>query len=139
MVDGASAMQSGLVNSTVQLSNILRVQYAHDKIAIPVSPNQAVYARFEHVQGVPASDGRPGLSVSKLHILNTMIDKLVRLKGEEAASPPASEQDEIELENQISSLQKQIMKHISAMEASPYGSTYGLGLKETGTLFNLLI
>jgi hypothetical protein len=139
MVGGVSSMQSGLVNSTVQLSNILRVQYAHDKIAMPVSPNQAVYARFEHIQGIPASEGRPGLSVSKLHILNTMIDKLVQLKGESARAVSGPGDGESELEGQISSLQKQIMKQISAMEASPYGSTYGLGLKETGTLFNLLI
>lgn len=53
---------------------------AAGKIALPVAPGQYIYSQFEHVAGVPARDGSSGVAVSKLQILNTLIEQLGRIK-----------------------------------------------------------
>ncbi|MEL3907979.1 MAG: hypothetical protein P1P64_03060 [Treponemataceae bacterium] len=46
---------------------------------LPVSPNQFIYAHFEHVSGVPSNRG--GVSISKLQILNSLIDNIIEQKS----------------------------------------------------------
>jgi len=54
--------------------------YASGRVALPVSPSQYIYSHFEHVSGVPAPEGTRGVSVSKLKILDVLIDQLAQLK-----------------------------------------------------------
>lgn len=54
--------------------------YASGRIALPVAPSQYIYSHFEHVAGVPAPDGTRGVSISKLKVLDVLIDQLAQLK-----------------------------------------------------------
>jgi hypothetical protein len=46
------------------------------KLFVPVQPSMVVYAQFDHISGVPSTSGQ-GVRVSKIQILNTLIDQLV--------------------------------------------------------------
>ena len=67
------------INRTVHLSNIIRAQYATGRIALP--QNGGLYARFKHVQGVPAQRADGGYSISKLKMIDMLVERLVQLKG----------------------------------------------------------
>lgn len=72
------------VNRTVHLSSIIRAQYSTGRIALP--QNGGLYSRFKHIQGVPAQSSDGGYSVSKLQMIDQLVERLVRLKGNGATS-----------------------------------------------------
>lgn len=84
---------------TVNPSFLMRARYSGSRIAFPVKPSQAIYARFEHVTGVPSQEGR-GVSLSKLRTIDNLIDRLISIK----ASSGNSEQ-KARLDSMIASLE----------------------------------
>jgi len=64
---------------TLSPAYMLRARYNGGRISFPVKPSQAIYARFEHVQGFPSSEGN-GISLYKLRNIDNLIDRLVSLK-----------------------------------------------------------
>ena len=111
----------------IQLSSILRAQYSSSKVALPV--DGGVYARFRHVQGVPAT-GQGGFSVNKLQMIDMMVERLVRLQGE-GFTPPQSD-DQSALLNQIAE-----QLH-SALQSGGIREAYTAGMSEPGVLLNFL-
>lgn len=74
---------------SIQLASILRAQYSSGKVSLPVDGGS--YARFRHVQGVPGgADG--GYSLTKLQMIDLMVERLVRLQGE-GFEPPQSDSE----------------------------------------------
>lgn len=55
---------------------------------IPVQRSQLIYAHFKYVSGVPAKEWEKGVSVDKLKILNTLIDRLMNMKTSEFNKKP---------------------------------------------------
>lgn len=50
------------------------------KAFLPVSPSSAIYAHFKHVSGVPAPEGVSGVNITKLKIIDTLIEHLSKMK-----------------------------------------------------------
>ncbi len=67
-------------NASLHPSQLIKARYGNGRISLPVHPNQAIYARFEHVAGVPASEGSEGLSISRLKTIDRLIDRLAHMK-----------------------------------------------------------
>ncbi|MCR4627213.1 MAG: hypothetical protein K5640_06155 [Treponema sp.] len=61
--------------------NITHSGGASGKLYVPVNPGAVIYAQFNHISGVPAGKGQNGVSISKIQILNTLIDNLSRIKN----------------------------------------------------------
>jgi len=58
--------------------NILRVQNlrgGQGRLEVPVAPADSLYARFEHLRGVPSPEG--GVPLFKLRVLDKLIDRLL--------------------------------------------------------------
>jgi hypothetical protein len=87
-VAGISAYSA--INRTIHLSNIIRAQYATGRIAMPVSGG--MYARLKHVQGIPAQTPGGGYSISKLRMIDVLVERLVQLKGRDAVPAAGSGQ-----------------------------------------------
>ena len=68
-------------HQNIPMSSLLRARFGSGKVRIPVVPRQVMYAHFKYVDGIPSENGSAGFNLSKLHILDTMIDRLVQLKG----------------------------------------------------------
>ncbi|MFW5684464.1 MAG: hypothetical protein ACOC1I_06400 [Spirochaetota bacterium] len=116
---------------SVQLASIIRAQYSSGKISFPV--DGGLYARFKHIQGVPAQ-GTGGYSLSKLQMIDLMVERLVRLRGEGMETPtPASD---AEADALVNSLAAQIHGALGLAE-TPQGS-FAAGIVESGLLFNLV-
>ena len=106
------------------------------KISVPVSPSSYIYSQFEHISGVPAPDGTKGVSISKLKILDVLIDQLSQLKRK---GDPAPENKEIlsdeRLDALIETYEKQLQTAYAAHAAMPYKPQ---PTAPTGAIFNLV-
>lgn len=128
MVDVQTAAVGG---RSVQLNSILRAQYAAGKISLPI--DGGVYARFKHVQGVP-SNGDGGYSLSKLQMIDIMVERLVRLSNREA--PAIRTGSESEADAMLESVARDLSIAVHRAE-TPQGS-FAAGLLESGMLFSLV-
>ncbi|MCL2066148.1 MAG: hypothetical protein FWG99_01630 [Treponema sp.] len=104
---------------------------ASGRMSLPVSPSNYIYSHFKHVSGVPAPDGIQGVNISKLKILDTLIEQLVRMKkqpsryeGEQAASE----------ERRADALIEQYQRQIQAAAAATPSFTIA---PVSGALFNI--
>ena len=50
------------------------------KLYVPVSQNSLLYSHFSHVSGVAAKNDQSGVSISKIRILNSLIENLTNAK-----------------------------------------------------------
>lgn len=117
---------------SVQFSQVNAV-HSTNKLFVPVSPRSLKYSHFEHVSGFAAGKGQSGVSISKIQILNTLIDHLSSIKGGKikAVKPSSPE----ELDTLIKNYQTQIKQAVAASENIPYSTG---GVIEIGKLFSLV-
>src|SRR5574344_1146413 len=109
------------------------------KLYVPVQPSAVIYTQFDHVHGVAASANQNGISVSKIRILNTLIDQLVTMKSRPAATPKAENIESPMNDKQMDALIKNYQSQIKSAVAAAQTAGYGLaGVKpQTGAVFSL--
>lgn len=90
---------------------------ASGKLFVPVNPGSVIYAQFDHISGVAAKEGQRGVSVSKIQILNTLIENLARIKANPKTSKVMEISDE-QADALIKNYQQQIAQAIQASQAS---------------------
>jgi hypothetical protein len=101
------------------------------RMSIPVAPSQMIYSHFKHVSGTPAPEGTSGVNISRLQILNTLIDQLQKMKGDSSIDTSLiNEQDE----KRINTLINQYQQQIKAVQSA---SIYTPAAPATGLLFNI--
>jgi hypothetical protein len=101
------------------------------RMSVPVVPSQMIYAHFKHVSGTPAPEGTTGANVSKLKILNTLIDQQQKMKKQpEVDFSMLSENDE----NRISMMIEQYQQKIKAVQSTSF---YTPAPPPAGLLFNI--
>ena len=127
------------VNRTVHLSNIIRAQYSTGRIALPLSGG--AYARLKHVQGIPAQTAGGGYSISKLRMIDILVERLVQLKGKSAAHLSGSEGS---LEGAASGDPDALLAQYADQVARSFRAANAIspsltsGLAEPGLLFSLV-
>ena len=105
----------------------------------PVNANQYLYSHFEYVAGTPVDDGS-GIQITKLKILNTIIDQLITMRNSSGA---ASSEESLELlgdgalEEEIAQKIISYQMEVQAMVESAQTPLYGLILPEAGLLFSI--
>jgi hypothetical protein len=101
-------------------------------MSLPVSPALYIYSHFRHVSGVPAPEGTRGIAISKLKILDVLIEQLGRIKqqGTTDSSNAKPVSDE-----QIDALIEQYEQQIRSAQAASLAATT---MPQTGLVFNLV-
>lgn len=84
------------------------------KLYVPVNRSSLIYSNFDHVAGTVAKSGQNGVSISKIRILNSLIDRFSAIKNE----PKKSLQDVSEKQAEI--LIKNYQKQIAQAMQNPY-------------------
>ena len=84
---------------------------AAGKLYVPVSRNALLYSHFDHVSGVAAGNGQQGVSISKIRILNSLIDRIsaIQNKPKESISDISDDQAQALIEQ----YQKQIQQTVA--------------------------
>jgi Rod binding domain-containing protein len=107
-------------------------------MSLPVSSSAYIYSHFRHVSGVPAPEGVRGVTISKLKILDTLIEQLARMKKQPEPSWGAAGETS---EERINALIEQYEQQIRAAEAAaavPYNPASSAAAAPLGAVFNLV-
>ncbi|MDR2798075.1 MAG: hypothetical protein LBB80_07005 [Treponema sp.] len=74
-----------MIHTIVHTNAITNIGYVartsrNEKISLPVAPLQYIYAQFKHVSGVQVPEGVQGVPITKLKILDCLIEQLGEMK-----------------------------------------------------------
>ena len=112
-------MVHGIPNVTVPNINYTVAQSG--KMSLPVDSTSLLYSHFEHVSGVPAPAGTQGVTISKLNLLDVLIEQLNQINKGAVSQESASENmDTRYLGSLIESYTNQIRAAKAANAAMPY-------------------
>ena len=106
------------------------------QMSLPVAPASYIYSHFKHVSGVPAPEGTRGVPISKLKILDTLIDHLGQMKrkpepGFASESAPSNER----IDALIRQYENQIRTATATSAAIPYRA---MPAAPSGVLVNMV-
>lgn len=104
------------------------------KVYVPVSKSALLYSHFDHVSGIAAGKGQNGISISRIRILNSLIDHLSSIKSEIKPAQLTNQSPE-QIESLIKNYQEQIKQTVKAAETQPY--ILAGNRPEAGILFSL--
>jgi hypothetical protein len=105
-------------------------------MSLPVSPSSYIYSHFKHVSGVPAPEGVQGVNISRLKILDTLIEQLAKMKKQ---PEPDFGGDGKNNEQRINALIEQYQHQIRAVQTAGAASPYGPAAPVSGALFSLSV
>jgi len=103
------------------------------KMSLPVAPGLVMYSHFRHISGTPAPEGTMGVNISKLRILDTLIEQLAKMKSRSVTDFGNLEGSD---EQRINALIEQYQKQIKTAQSI---STYTPAAPATGMLFNIAV
>jgi hypothetical protein len=101
------------------------------RMSLPVSPSVYIYSHFKHVSGIPAPEGTQGVNISRLKILDTLIEQLSRMKKQSFADLGTPGEND---EERINVLIEQYQKQIKAAQAV---TVYTPSTPAAGALFSI--
>jgi hypothetical protein len=99
-------------------------------MSLPVAPALYIYSHFRHVSGTPAPEGARGVAISKLKILDVLIEQLSRIKKEPLSAEAVSPE---RIDALIEQYEQQIRSAQAASQALPVTP-----LPPAGAVFNLV-
>ncbi|MCX7787464.1 MAG: hypothetical protein N2442_07190 [Spirochaetes bacterium] len=127
-------IESAQLYTTVPIGDLLRARYSTHRLSLPLEQN--LFMRFKHVTGVPSPDGT-GFSVSKLQLLDTLIEALKRLQGKGLQLPDLSASSPERLDRLIEILSQEVHQKIVQVAQTPFAPALGGGESSLGILVNL--
>jgi hypothetical protein len=89
------------------------------KMSLPVAPSSYIYSHFKHVSGTPAPEGTRGVSISRLKILDVLIEQLSQIKKRPDPGLDTDASDE-RIDALIDQYRGQIRQAQAAAIAMPY-------------------
>lgn len=130
-------MMTSMHNLSPYSYNGIASSGASGKLYVPVSPSSVIYAQFDHISGVAAKGGQRGVSISKIQILNTLIENLSKIKTTSKTNPAVKEthlSDE-QVDALIETYQKQIQQSVAQAKNTP--AILGGVKPQAGALFSI--
>ncbi|MCL2810164.1 MAG: hypothetical protein FWD24_08915 [Treponema sp.] len=103
------------------------------RASLPVAPGLVIYSHFKHVSGTPAPEGTQGVNISKLKILDTLIEQLSKVKSQGSMEFGNLEGSD---ENRVNALIEQYQKQLRTAQNV---SIYTPAAPVTGALFNIAV
>jgi hypothetical protein len=128
-------MSHGAISGVVPSIGFAISASRNGRTSLPVAPAMYIYSHFRHVSGVPAPEGTRGVAISKLKILDSLIEQLGRLKNQGKISLEASGETDERLDLLISQYEQQLRQAQALSAAMPYNTS---SQAATGAVFNLV-
>jgi hypothetical protein len=108
-------------------------------MSLPVAPSAYIYSHFRHVSGVPAPEGVRGVAISKLKILDTLIEQLTRMKKQpEPSYGPAGPVSEEHINAMIEQYENQIRTAAASVKTAEIPIPYSPAAAPLGAVFSLV-
>ncbi|MCL1819004.1 MAG: hypothetical protein FWG35_08725 [Spirochaetaceae bacterium] len=121
-----------MTTGTVPLTDVITVRAASGRVYLP--SNQFVH--FEHISGIPTTGQEGGgYSVTKLRILDSILDRMAVMKGErpEVKTEGLSNAD---MDSTIASMQNDLREALKNAASTPFAAVLGGGPSANGQLFS---
>ncbi|WP_294428801.1 hypothetical protein [uncultured Treponema sp.] len=93
----------------------------HGKLYVPVAQSNVIYAHFDHVTGVAAKPNQQGVSISKIQILNSLLNQLISMKNQPKLDVKTEEMSDSQLDALIKTTQTKIHTNVQIAQATGYG------------------
>ncbi|OJF77154.1 MAG: hypothetical protein BKP49_03190 [Treponema sp. CETP13] len=118
-------------------SHFIQGGIANGKLVVPVAPANVIYSQLKHISGISTkSSTNDGVSISKVRILNTLIDRLVTMNQKLPKTDNPMELSENQVDALIKDYQQKIKNTVAVAQANPYSLSGGTP-PSTGSLFTL--
>lgn len=130
-VEGEMIMVRGVPNIAIPTLSYYGVYGG--KMSLPVDSSSLVYSNFEHVSGIPAPKGTAGISISKLNLLDVLINRIDQINSNGASLAPGLKDGSID--SVIENLADQIRQAETNNASMPYLPTPNA---QPGALFSLI-
>lgn len=127
-------IESTHLYTTVPIGDLLRARYSAGRLSLPLEQN--LFMRFKHVTGIPSPDGS-GFSVSKLQLLDTLIEALKRLQGKGIRISDPGDTSPEQVDRLIETLSKELHQKIRQVAQTPFAPVLGGGKSALGLVVNL--
>jgi hypothetical protein len=101
--------------------------------SFPVAPGLVIYSQLKHISGTPAPEGTQGISISRLRILDTMIEQLSQMRGK-----PSIDLGSLDGSNE-SRINTLIEQHHQQIRTAQSASFYTPAAPAIGTLLNIAV
>jgi len=125
-------IQGVSISKSLSVANLIRAQYSSGRISLPVSRNQSLYARFKHIWGFPAAEQGEGFTLSKLRVLDRLIERLNKLQGQNENVFKITELSDEKVNELINTYEKKLHQ-LAAGKTAPYSPHFS----EKGILVNI--
>ncbi len=70
-------MYFGSVGGTMSSMQLNKISQSGSRMLVPVRPSQTAIAQYRYIGGTPASSGQQTVPLPRIHLLNTLINKLI--------------------------------------------------------------
>jgi hypothetical protein len=128
-------MSQGVISGVVPSIGFAISASRNGRTSLPVAPALYIYSHFRHVSGVPAPEGTRGVTISKLKILDSLIEQLGRLKNQGKIDLETGGETEDRLDILISQYEQQLRQAQATSAAMPYNA---VSQAPAGAVFNLV-
>lgn len=125
-------MQVGNVQRNIYTASMLQARSANGRVSVPVKPGLSLYARYKHVQGVPAHDPQGAVPLSKVRTLNHVIDRLVQMRKNSAGESVSRDSGDALSEDQLQgmsdeALDAMIQQMTEKLQTAVKNQGFGMG------------
>ncbi len=117
-------------------TNLVSSGTIRSKIYVPVSPGLVIYSQFEHVSGIAISGNQKGVTITKVSILNALIDRLIDMKQKPEIPSEKTALTDDQVDALIKNYQSQIKDSLNLAQGNPYALGGGT-TPQAGVLFNI--
>jgi len=106
-------------------------------MSVPVKPSETVFAQYRYISGTPASSGQQTVPLSRIHILNSLIDNLQKVKN----NPGYKSENTVTTPGRADALIQQYASELhQVMKSTPAAfQSFGGGGSGTGMIFNFTV
>jgi hypothetical protein len=127
-------MSFGGAAGQISSLQITRFSRSGHRMSVPVRPSQTVFAQYRHISGTPASSGQSTVPLSRVQLLNSLIDNLQRIKKTPGYSPEMAKTSPERAEALIKQYASELHQ---AMKAAPVPFGTMGGSSGSGLVFSL--
>ena len=120
--------------SNLSVPSLSHFSTTDGRMSLPVNSSSLVFSHLRYVSGVPAPEGIQGISIDKLHLLDSLIGQLNRIKNNAVSQHMEEGADPQNLDALIESYRSQLVQARAASEVMPYIPSPNL---YPGSFFNL--
>jgi hypothetical protein len=111
---------------------------AGGRSSLPVAPSSYIYSQFKHVAGTPAPEGVRGVTISRLKVLDTLIEQLQQIRKNPLYAVQSADEklSDERIDALIEQYENQIRQAQAAHAAMPYSPAPPA---PTGAIFSLAV